>query len=61
MAQETQTGPLYQRRVVGRRGRREGVSKGGDTIHVYLWLIHAEVYLKTTHFCKALILHLKNK
>ena len=42
MAQETQTGALYQPRGVGWGGRwgdrfkREGVC-------VYLWLIHAEV------------------
>ena len=40
MAQETQTGALYQPRGVGRemggRFKREG-------IYVYLWLIHAEV------------------
>ena len=31
MAQETQTGPLYQPRGVGWGGRWEGGSKGGDT------------------------------
>ena len=40
MAQETQTGVLYQSREVGRemggRFKREG-------IYVYLWLIHVEV------------------
>ena len=41
MAQETQTGALYQARGVGgegdgRRFKREGT-------HVYLWLIHVEV------------------
>ena len=30
MAQETQTGALYQPRGVGWEGRWEGVSKGGD-------------------------------
>ena len=37
------------RREVGRRFKREG-------IYVYLWLIHVEVYQKTTKFCKAIIL-----
>ena len=38
VAQETQTGALYQPRVVGWGGnfKREG-------IYVYLWLIHVEV------------------
>ena len=31
MAQETQTGALYQPRGVGWGRRREGSSKGGDT------------------------------
>ena len=35
----------------GRGFKREG-------IHVYLWLIHAEVRQKTTKFCKAFILQL---
>ena len=30
-------------------------------ICVYLWLIHVEVWQKTTKFCKAIILQLKNK
>ena len=41
MAQETQTGALYQPRGVGWGGRWEGDSKEG--IYAYLWLIHAEV------------------
>ena len=51
MAQETQTGALYQPRGVGWGGRfkREG-------IYVYLWLIHVQVWQKTTKFCKAIIL-----
>ena len=54
MAQETQTGVLYQPRGVGWGGRfkREG-------IYVYLWLIHVEAWQKTTKFCKAIILQLK--
>ena len=42
MAQETQTGALYQPRMreMGRSFKREG-------IYVYLWLIHVEVLQKT--------------
>ena len=29
--------------------------------YVYLWLIHADIWQKTTKFCKAIILQLKNK
>ena len=29
--------------------------------YVYLWLIHVDVWQKTTKFCKAIILQLKNK
>ena len=57
MAQETQTGALIQSRGVGwwemgGRFKREG-------IYVYLWLIHVEIWQKTTTFCKAIILQLK--
>ena len=41
-------------RQMGRRFKREG-------IYVYLWLIHVEVWQKTTKFCKAIILQLKKK
>ena len=54
MAQETQTGALYQPRWVGWGGKWEGGSKGRRC--VYLWLIHVEVWQKTTKFCKAVIL-----
>ena len=47
------TGALHQHRGVGWRGGWEGGSKGA--IYVYLWLIHVEVWQKTT-FCKAVIL-----
>ena len=59
MSQETQAGALYQPRWVGWGGSWEGVSKEG--IYVYLWLIHIEVWQKTTKFCKAISLQLKNK
>ena len=39
---------------VGGWFKREG-------IHVYLWLIHADVCQKLTQFCKAITLQLKNK
>ena len=42
MAQETQTGALYQPRGVGWGGRLEGGSKGRGK-YVYLWLINVEV------------------
>ena len=41
-------------REMGGRFRTEG-------LYVYLWLIHAEVWEKTTIFCKAIILQLKSK
>ena len=42
MAQETQTGALYQPRGVGWGGKMGGrVNREG--IYVYLWLIHVEV------------------
>jgi len=39
---------------MGGRFTREG-------IYAHLWLIHADVSQKTTKFCKAIILQLKNK
>ena len=42
----------------GGEGDGEEVQEGGD---VYLWLIHIEVWPKTTKFCKAIILQLKKK
>ena len=52
MSQETQAGALYQPRWVGWGGSWEGVSKEG--IYVYLWLIHTEVWQKTTNYVKQL-------
>ena len=48
MAQETQTGALFQPRGVRWVGDGREVQKGGDFkkregIYVYLWLIHVEV------------------
>ena len=42
------------RREMGGRFKRDG-------LYVYLWLIHVEVWQKTTKFCKAIIFQLKNK
>ena len=38
-----------------------GEVQEGEGIYVYLWLIHVDVWKKTTKFCKAIILQLKNK
>ena len=54
MAQETQTGALYQPRWVGWGGKWEGGSKGRGCVS--LWLIHVEFWQKTTKFCKEVIL-----
>ena len=46
MAQETQTGALYQPRGVRGGGRWEGVSRGRGYMYtndVYQWLIHVDV------------------
>ena len=42
---------------MGWGGRWEGGSRWG--IYVYLWLIHADVWQKSTQYCKAVILQLK--
>ena len=60
MAQETQTGALYQPRGVGWGGRCEWSFKR-EGIYVYLWLIHVEVCQKTTKFYKAIVLQLKKR
>ena len=58
--QRAQTGALYQPkgggmgRVMGGKFKREGT-------YVYLWLIHGDIWQKTTKFCRAIILQLKNK
>ena len=41
MAQETQTGALFQPRGVEWEGDRREIQRKG--IYVYLWLIHVEV------------------
>ena len=55
MAQETQTGALYQPRGVGWGGRWEGGPKWREYMYT-LWLINVEVQQKTTKFCKAIFL-----
>jgi len=57
MSQGTQTGTLYQPRRVEWGGRWEE----GSRVRRRLWLIHVDVLQKTTKFCKAVILQLKNK
>ena len=42
-------------------GREMGKGFKRERSYVYLWLIHVEVWQKTTIFCKAIILQLKNK
>ena len=41
MAQETQTGALFQSRGVDGEGDGREVQKGGG--YIYLWLIHVEI------------------
>ena len=42
---------------------RDGVEMGGrfktEASYVYLWLIHADVWQKSTQYCKVIILQLK--
>ena len=57
MAQEIETGALYQPRGVGWGERWEGGSKGRG-YYVYLWLIHVDVWQKRK-FCKAIVFQLK--
>ena len=59
MAQETQTGALYQPRGVGGGGRWEGGSKGRG--YVYLWLIHLKFDRKQQNSVKQLFFTKKNK
>ena len=40
----------------GWMGRKLGGKFKSEGIYVYLWLIHYEVWQKTTKFCKAIIL-----
>ena len=42
----------------GEMGREMGGSFKREGTYVYLWLIHVEVWQKTTEFCKAIILQL---
>ena len=36
-----------------------GAGVGREGTHVYLWLIHADIWQKPTQYCKAMILQLK--
>jgi len=40
------------------KGEMGGKFKG-EGIYVHLWLIHVDIYQKTTKLCKAIILQLK--
>jgi len=44
--------------AVGWGGRWEGTFRREKT-NLYLWLIHADVWQKSTKYCKAIILQLK--
>ena len=44
----------------GQDGRETGGRVKRERISVYLWLIQVDVWQKTTKFCKAIILQLKN-
>ena len=44
----------------GWNGEGDG-KKEGEGTYVHLWLIPVDVWQKTTKFCKAIILQLKNK
>ena len=48
-------------RLMGGWGGRWDGGPGGEGTWVYLWLIFVDIWQKTTKFCKALILQLKNK
>ena len=59
MAQETQTGALYQPRQ-GWGGEGDGRFKREGTYR-YLWMSHVEVWQKSTKFCKAVMFQFKKK
>lgn len=40
---------------------REGREVQEEGTHVYLWLIHNDIWQRPTQFCKAFIQRLKNK
>ena len=45
----------------GQDGVGDGREVQKEGTYVYLWLIHVEIWQKTTKFCKAIILQLKKK
>ena len=59
MTQGAHTSALWQSKGVGGVGRREVGSRGRG--HVYLWLMHVDVWQKPTQYCKAIILQLNKK
>ena len=42
-------------------GRELGAGFKRERTYIYLWLIHVDVWQKSTKVCKAIILQLKNK
>ena len=40
-------------------GREMGERFTGEGAYVYVWLIHYDIWQKTTQFCKAIILQFK--
>ena len=64
---ELKSGALWQPRGVGWGGRCESGSRGRGYIyiyiytHTYLWLIYVDIWQKSTQYCKAIIVQLKNK
>ena len=55
MAEETQTGALYQSAGGGGLGSEMRGRFKREGIYVSLWLIHVEVWQKKAKFCKAII------
>ena len=49
-----------QQQAEGWGGKGDGGRSGREGTWVYLWLILVDVWQKTTKFCKAIILLLKN-
>ena len=45
----------------GGMGWESGVGFRSEATYVYLWLIHVDIRQKPTHYCKAIILCLKEK
>ena len=63
LKQGTQSGTLWQPRVVGWGQEWEGGSGGWRHVetYVYLWLIHTVVWQKPKQHCRAIFLQIKKK